>query len=105
MKKLDAKREETDMETDNRSMPNENASLEVNRNVLWSQLLLNFLERHGIEHCTVSPGSRNTSLIFALDESNIQPFIHVDERSAAFFALGLSKRLQRPVAMICTSWK
>src|SRR5207248_9499568 len=34
---------------------------------------------------------------------NIRTWLHVDERSAAFFALGMAKRLNQPVALVCTS--
>jgi len=59
---------------------------------------------HGISEVVLSPGSRNAPLIqtFASD-----PFFNchtvVDERSAGFFALGIINRIQKPVAVCCTS--
>ncbi len=66
--------------------------------------LVALLCEHGIDHVVVSPGSRNAPIIQTLAQ---HPAFHcftiVDERSAAFFALGLIQKLQRPVAICCTS--
>lgn len=62
------------------------------------------LSAHGVRRAVVSPGSRNAPLIVAL---NRQPDIAltevVDERSAAFVALGMVARSGEPVAICCTS--
>lgn len=62
------------------------------------------LSAHGVRRAVVSPGSRNAPLIVAL---NRQPDIAltevVDERSAAFVALGMAVRSGEPVAICCTS--
>ena len=62
------------------------------------------LSAHGVRRAVVSPGSRNAPLIVAL---NRQPDIAltevVDERSAAFVALGMAARSGEPVAICCTS--
>ncbi|MCO6483562.1 MAG: 2-succinyl-5-enolpyruvyl-6-hydroxy-3-cyclohexene-1-carboxylic-acid synthase [Flavobacteriales bacterium] len=58
----------------------------------------------GVHHAVISPGSRNAPLVIAFSQ---QPAITclqvIDERSAAFFALGMAQQLHRPVALICTS--
>ncbi|NEX78683.1 2-succinyl-5-enolpyruvyl-6-hydroxy-3-cyclohexene-1-carboxylic-acid synthase [Bacillus thermocopriae] len=58
----------------------------------------------GITDIVVSPGSRSTPMAMVMAEHpDLQVHIHVDERSAAFFALGMAKASNRPVALLCTS--
>jgi len=65
---------------------------------------INGLKSSGVQQAVISPGSRSTSLALLLHrEPAIQTFVEVDERSAAFFALGLSKTSEQPVALVCTS--
>jgi 2-succinyl-5-enolpyruvyl-6-hydroxy-3-cyclohexene-1-carboxylate synthase len=58
----------------------------------------------GITDVVVSPGSRSTPMAMVMAEHpDLNVHIHVDERSAAFFALGIAKATNRPVAILCTS--
>ncbi len=62
------------------------------------------LQRAGIQNVVVCPGSRSTPLALAVAaQPGIHMWMHVDERSAAFFALGMAKRSAQPVALLCTS--
>lgn len=66
--------------------------------------LFSLLEQYGVRHVVCSPGSRNAAI---LQEANRNPqlkkIIVVDERSAAFIALGISTVERAPVGLICTS--
>jgi 2-succinyl-5-enolpyruvyl-6-hydroxy-3-cyclohexene-1-carboxylate synthase len=58
----------------------------------------------GVTDVVVSPGSRSTPMAMIMAEHpDLKVHIHVDERSAAFFALGIAKALNKPVAILCTS--
>lgn len=61
-------------------------------------------EAKGIDHVVISPGSRNAPLTngFAWNP-NIKTYSIVDERCAAFVALGMAQQLQKPVAVLCSS--
>jgi 2-succinyl-5-enolpyruvyl-6-hydroxy-3-cyclohexene-1-carboxylate synthase len=62
------------------------------------------LVQTGIKDVVVSPGSRSTPMAMVMAEHpEINIHIHVDERSAAFFALGMAKAANKPVAILCTS--
>lgn len=76
----------------------------VNHNVLWAELLVTALETYGIKYACISPGSRNTPLVVAFQKSKkIKSFVHIDERSSGFFALGLVYQTKSPVVLITTS--
>ena len=62
------------------------------------------LVAQGVEHSVISPGSRSTPLALTLASTpGLRTWIRLDERSAAFFALGLAKSSNKPVALVCTS--
>lgn len=69
-----------------------------------AQSVIEIFRQQGIQHIVISPGSRNAPLTLGF---TLQPFFTcysiADERSAAFFALGLAQQLQKPVAVVCTS--
>lgn len=58
----------------------------------------------GMEHAVLSPGSRNAPIINAfIQHGVIQCHSICDERSAAFYALGIAQQTHKPVALVCTS--
>lgn len=62
------------------------------------------LVRNGLTDVVISPGSRSTPLALTMCEhKEVNEWVLIDERSAAFFALGMAKEKQRPVALLCTS--
>ncbi|MFR7659134.1 MAG: thiamine pyrophosphate-binding protein [Eggerthellaceae bacterium] len=61
------------------------------------------LIRGGVSAVVVSPGSRSTPLSMMAYASDLDVYVDVDERGAAFFALGLAKATGQAVAVICTS--
>jgi len=66
--------------------------------------LIKRLYDYGVREVVISPGSRSTPLAMASEvHPELKTYIHPDERSAAFFALGLIKATEKPVAIICTS--
>ena len=73
-------------------------------NLRWALALLEGLVAGGLRRLVISPGSRSTPLILAgqqTPELELTPIL--DERSAAFFALGLARASGRPVGLVCTS--
>jgi 2-succinyl-5-enolpyruvyl-6-hydroxy-3-cyclohexene-1-carboxylate synthase len=76
----------------------------TNANTALASAFVEELTRGGLRHAVVSPGSRSTPLAVALwREPEIEVSVIVDERSAAFFALGAAQATQTPVALLCTS--
>ncbi|MFK7749405.1 MAG: 2-succinyl-5-enolpyruvyl-6-hydroxy-3-cyclohexene-1-carboxylic-acid synthase [Kordia sp.] len=69
-----------------------------------AQTLVSLCIAKGIHHVVISPGSRNAPLTLSFSQqSTIHTYSIVDERCAAFFALGMAQQLGKPVAVICTS--
>lgn len=75
-----------------------------NTNTLWGSVVAETLVRCGVRQAVVSPGSRSTPLTIAFARHpELEAIPVLDERSAAFFALGLARQCRRPVALVCTS--
>lgn len=67
-------------------------------------ILTSLLVAHGVSHAVLCPGSRNAPLVHNLNAcEHIQCYPVTDERSAGFFALGLSQAVKAPVAICVTS--
>jgi 2-succinyl-5-enolpyruvyl-6-hydroxy-3-cyclohexene-1-carboxylate synthase len=71
---------------------------------LYAVAFVDELQRAGLRNVVICPGSRSTPLAMAFAaQSAIRTWVHVDERSAAFFGLGMAKQSRQPVALLCTS--
>ncbi len=71
---------------------------------IYAVVFVDELQRAGIRNVVICPGSRSTPLAMAFaSQTAIRTWMHVDERSAAFFGLGMAKKLRKPVALLCTS--
>lgn len=77
---------------------------EPNRNIFWAKTFVDELARCGLDAVCIAPGSRSTPLVIAFAENpHIKVYSHIDERSAAFFALGMAQATNKPVAILCSS--
>ena len=75
-----------------------------NTNSLWCSVVVETLARLGLRHAIVCPGSRSAPLTFAFARHpQIEAIPVLDERSAAFFGLGLARQHRRATALVCTS--
>ncbi len=75
----------------------------MNPSTALARTLVDELVRNGVTDAVLSPGSRSAPLAFALHASPLRLHVRIDERSAAFLALGLAKASGRPVPVITTS--
>jgi len=69
-----------------------------------AQSVIEICKAKGVEHIIISPGSRNAPLTIGFaNNPNFKCYSIVDERCAAFFALGIAQQINKPVAVVCTS--
>lgn len=75
-----------------------------NAGIQWTNTFFKSLYKYGVEHIVISPGSRSTPLTLAAAANpKFQKHVILDERSAAFTALGIGKATNMPAVLICTS--
>lgn len=78
--------------------------MDPNRNLLWSRALAEELARCGVRVVALAPGSRSGPLALACAETpGLRVFVHLDERAAAYFALGAARAGRAPAAVVTTS--
>jgi 2-succinyl-5-enolpyruvyl-6-hydroxy-3-cyclohexene-1-carboxylate synthase len=79
----------------------------INQSTLLARVIVRQILEAGVTDVVVSPGSRNAPLSIAFHQAHarglIKLHVRIDERTAAFFALGIAKASQRPVPIVCTS--
>ncbi len=76
----------------------------MSNHLRWTSALIRSLYRSGVRHAVISPGSRSTPLtIAAAIHNGMRKHVVIDERSAAFIALGIGKATSTPAILICTS--
>ena len=66
--------------------------------------VVTMLKAQGVRHIVISPGNSHNPLVRSVDEDAFfKTYCITDERSAAFFAIGIAQEIQAPVAIMCTS--
>ncbi len=79
----------------------------INPSTLLARVIVRQIIEAGVKDAVISPGSRNAPLSMAFHQASTKGLINlhvrIDERTAAFFALGIAKASGRPVPIVCTS--
>ena len=79
----------------------------MNTSTTLARTIVRQIVEAGITDVVISPGSRNAPLTIAFYQASAAKLINlhtrIDERTAAFFALGIAKASGRPVPIVCTS--
>jgi 2-succinyl-5-enolpyruvyl-6-hydroxy-3-cyclohexene-1-carboxylate synthase len=82
-------------------------ALVINPSTLLARVIVRQIVEAGVTDVVISPGSRNAPLSIAFHQASVKGLINlhvrIDERTAAFFALGIAKASGRPVPIVCTS--
>ena len=82
-------------------------ALVINPSTLLARVMVRQIIEAGVTDVVISPGSRNAPLSMAFHQASVKGLINlhirIDERTAAFFALGIAKASGRPVPIVCTS--
>jgi len=85
----------------------DSGALVVNPSTLLARVIVRQIIEAGVKDVVISPGSRNAPLSLAFHQASTKGLINlhvrIDERTAAFFALGIAKASGRPVPIVCTS--
>lgn len=84
---------------------NEQTLLNNNRDFKNIRLLATLLRDYGIKHIVLSPGGRDVPIVRMFEYNNDKFILHrvTDERSAAYYAMGIATQLKQPVVCVCTS--
>jgi len=80
-------------------------ALHNNPDFIKIRILATLLRDYGVKHIVLSPGGRDVPLVRMFEYNEDQFVLHrvTDERSAAYYGLGIAAQLQKPVACVCTS--
>ena len=85
----------------------DSGALVINPSTLLARVIVRQIIEAGVTDVVISPGSRNAPLSIAFHQASLKGLIklhvRIDERTAAFFALGIAKVSGRPVPIVCTS--
>mgnify|MGYP000668043062 CR=1 FL=1 len=85
----------------------DSGALVINPSTLLARVIVRQIIEAGVTDVVISPGSRNAPLSMAFHQASVKGLIklhvRIDERTAAFFALGIAKASGRPVPIVCTS--
>ncbi|SMF03977.1 2-succinyl-5-enolpyruvyl-6-hydroxy-3-cyclohexene-1-carboxylate synthase [Tistlia consotensis] len=80
------------------------AAERMNLNLLWCKAIAAELGRAGVRHAVLTVGGRSAAMVLALGQDPAFACVtRVDERGAAFLALGIARTTGRPVAVVTTS--
>lgn len=74
-----------------------------NPSTAMARTIVDEMTRHGLDGAVIAPGSRSTALVLALNDAGVDLSVHIDERSAAFRALGHAAATGRPGVVVTTS--